>query len=231
MSRFIAGSKAAERRLRKHAEALAKLSTITAQRQQADTRLTAQEAARHAAEEDARAMQAEAEAIRHEFIGPRMPLEERAARFDAEQAAKNRKRPIATIVRQARTAREERAAEAKPTPAPMAAPTSTSTSTNPCPVPIRSHQKTRQTQITLHARSAGWWDVVAATEAGSITLPFYQPERPEPQEIAQAVREEITRRLAVSQPKPRSTKAPAMPGQQPRETARIRRIERQLEGV
>ena len=121
MSRFVAGSKAAERRLRKHAEALEKLHTIAAQRQQVDTRLTAQEAARLAAEEDARTMRAEAEGIRHEFIGPRMPLEERAARFDAEQAAKNRKRPIATIVRQARTAREEHAAqEAKPTPAPPA---------------------------------------------------------------------------------------------------------------
>lgn len=230
MSRFVAGSKAAERRLRKHAEAQAMLSTIAAQRQQATVRLTAQEEARHAAEEKARTMRAEAENIRHEFIGPRMPLEERAARFDAEQAAKNRKRPIATIVRQAREEREEReerAAEAKPTPAPMAAPTSTQIH---CPIFTIGRTLTKAPRVTLHARCPGWWDAVVEDKTSYFTIPFYNV-RPEPQEVALAVREEMTRRLAVSQPKPRSTKAPAMPGQQPRETAKIRRIERQLEGV
>jgi hypothetical protein len=67
----------------------------------------------------------------------------------------------------------------------------------------------------------------------TFVIPFYQPERPEAMEAHRAVVEEITTRLKMgfSQPKPRKPKAPAMPGQQPRETARIRRIERQLEGV
>ena len=230
MSRFVAGSKAAERRLRKHAEAIEKLHTIAAQRQQVDSRLTAQEEARLTAEERTRVMQAEAENIRHEFVGPRMPLEIRAARFDAEQATKKKSRPIATIVRSYRTAREERTAqEAKPTPAHNAAPASTN-NIIPCPIFTIGRTLTKAPRVTLHARCPGWWDAVVEDKTSMFTIPFYNV-RPEPQEIALAVREEITRRLANSQPKPRSTKAPAMPGQQPRETARIRRIERQLEEV
>ena len=230
MSRFVAGSKAAERRLRKHAEALEKLHTIAAQRQQADTRLTAQEEARLTAQARQQAAQTQADQIR---AATRLPgattLEAHEAAFASEQAAKNRKRPIATIVRQARTAREERAAqEAKPIPAPMAAPTNTLIPYTP--IATIGRTLTKAPRVTLHARCSGWWDAVVEDKTSYFTIPFYNV-RPEPQEIAQAVREEITRRLANSQPKPRSTKAPAMPGQQPRETAKIRRIERQLEGV
>lgn len=231
MSRFVAGSKAAERRLRKHTEALAKLSTIAAQRQQADSRLTAQEEVRHAAQARQREAQTQADQIR---AATRLPgattLETHEAAFASEQAAKKKSRPIAAIVRSLRTTREERAAqETKPTPAPTAAPASTN-NIIPCPIFTIGRTPTKAPRVTLHARCSGWWDAVVEDKTSMFTIPFYNV-RPEPQEVAQAVREEITRRLANSQPKPRSTKAPAMPGQQPRETARIRRIERQLEGV
>jgi hypothetical protein len=67
-------------------------------------------------------------------------------------------------------------------------------------------------------------------------VPFYQYERPDPADVATAVREEITRRrqmvlAAVKTAKPRKPKAPAMPDRQPRDTTLIRRIERQMEGV
>ena len=226
MSRFVAGSKAAERRLRKHAEAMEKLRTIAAQRQQADSRLTAQEEARHAAQARQWEAQTQADQIR---AATRLPgattLEAHEAAFASEQAAKKKSRPIATIVRSLRTAREERMAEAKPTPAPNAAPANI-----PYPIFTIGRTLTKAPRVTLHARCSGWWDAVVEDKTSVFTIPFYNV-RPEPQEVAQAVREEITRRLANSQPKPRSTKAPAMPGQQPRETAKIRRIERQLEGV
>jgi hypothetical protein len=227
MSRFVAGSKAAERRLRKHAEAIEKLHTIAAQRQQADSRLTAQEEARHAAQARQWEAQTQADQIR---AATRLPgattLEAHEAAFASEQAAQKKSRPIATIVRSLRTTREERAAqETKPTPAPTAAPANI-----PCPIFTIGRTLTKAPRVTLHARCSGWWDAVVEDKTSMFTIPFYNV-RPEPQEVAQAVREEITRRLANSQPKPRSTKAPAMLGQQPRETARIRRIERQLEGV
>jgi hypothetical protein len=67
-------------------------------------------------------------------------------------------------------------------------------------------------------------------------VPFYQYERPDPADVATAVREEITRRrqmvlAAVKTAKPRKDKARAARSPEPRDTALIRRIERQMEGV
>jgi hypothetical protein len=92
------------------------------------------------------------------------------------------------------------------------------------------------TRATIRATQPGLWEVIVATTkgtAGSFTVPFYQYERPEPQEVAVAVREEITRRMsvAVAQSKPRRDKARAARSPEPRDTAKIRRIERQMEGV
>jgi hypothetical protein len=68
----------------------------------------------------------------------------------------------------------------------------------------------------------------------AFTVPFYQYDKPCLADVATAVREEITRRrqmLLTPVAKPRKPKAPAMPGRQARDTALIRRIERQMEEV
>jgi hypothetical protein len=68
----------------------------------------------------------------------------------------------------------------------------------------------------------------------AFTVPFYQYDKPCLADVATAVREEITRRMsvaAVTAAKPRKDKAHAARSPEPRDTALIRRIERQMEGV
>ncbi len=92
----------------------------------------------------------------------------------------------------------------------------------------------RHYSVTLHDRG-GWWElaVFMRRSRSFFVIPFYQRERPEAAEAHRAVIEEITTRLkmGMAAAKPRKPKAPAMPGKQPRETAKIRRIERAMEGV
>lgn len=236
MSRYKAGSKAAERRLRKHAEAMAALAAIHEQKRAAEQRLAAQEAARLAAQGEARALRAEADRIRQSFIGPRIPLHIHEARFAAEQAAQERARPIAAIVRERRKVREERlAAEAAAHVEKVAPPTPITRPDDPIAA-IGRYRKSRAPTFTLRAQAPGWWDVVVTTTkgtAGTFTLPFYQHERPDPVLVTEAATDEITRRMNMTarRAKPRKPKAPAQPGKQPRETAKIRRIERAMEGV
>jgi hypothetical protein len=236
MGRCKAGSKAAERRLRKHAEAMAALAAIRAETQAGEQRLAAQEAARLAAEEEARAMRVEAIRIRTEQIGPYFPVRVHAARLAAEQSAREKAKPINTIMRELRTRREERrAAEAAARIKTVAPPTPVTRPDDPIAA-IGRYSKSRAPKITLQAQAPGWWDVVVTTTkgtAGTFTLPFYQHERPDPAHVAQAATDEITRRMNITaqRAKPRKPKAPAMPGKQPRETAKIRRIERAMEGV
>lgn len=234
MSRYKAGSKAAERRLRKHAQAMAALAAVHEQKHAAEARLAAQEAARLAQEEEARAMRVEAIRIRTEQIGPYFPVRVHAARLAAEQAAKEKAKPINTIVRDYRTRREERraaeaAARAKPLPtaAAQAAPRPDAASGR-APLPRRHYS------VTLHDRG-GWWEVAVFMRRSRsfFVIPFYQTERPEAMEAHRAVIEEITTRLkmGMAAAKPRKPKAPALPSKQPRDTAKIRRIERAIEGV
>lgn len=231
MSRYKAGSKAAERRLRKHAEAMAALAAIREGKQAGEQRLAAQEAARLAAEEEALAMRVEAIRIRTEQSGPYFPVRVHAARFAAEEAAREKAKPINQIVRDYRTRREERraaeaASRAKPLPMATAQP-------EPRPdaasgrVPPRARFK-----ATLHDRG-GWWELAVFMRRSTFVIPFYQTERPDAMEAHRAVVEEITTRLkmGMAAAKPRKPKAPAMPGATPRDTARMRRVERQLEGV
>ena len=90
----------------------------------------------------------------------------------------------------------------------------------------------RHYSVTLHDRG-GWWEVAVFMRRDFFVIPFYQRERPDAAEAHRAVVEEITTRLkaGMAAAKPRKPKAPAMPGTQPRDTARIRRIERAMEGV
>jgi len=92
----------------------------------------------------------------------------------------------------------------------------------------------RHYSVTLHDRN-GWWEVAVFMRRSRsfFVIPFYQTERPEAMEAHRAVIEEITTRLKMGMAagKPRKPKAPALPSKQPRDTAKIRRIERQLEGV
>ncbi len=235
MSRCKAGSKAAERRLRKHREALEKLAAITAQRQEAEARLCSQEAARRSVQAGTREAYKETVKIQsRSYRGDSMTVKERAAEFDAELAAKERAKSINQIVRDYRTRREERAAlaaEKTTKPLPSAKPQPT-----PYPDAASGRPNRNKTRATIRATQPGLWEIAVATTkgtAGSFTLPFYQNERPEPQEIAAAVREEITRRMSVAaaQSKPRKQKARAARSPEPRDTALIRRIERQMEGV
>lgn len=91
-------------------------------------------------------------------------------------------------------------------------------------------------RVMLHARQPGLWEVVVQERHSVFVVPFYQYERPDPADVAVAVREEITRRrqmvlAAVTAAKPRKAKARAARSPEPRDSARIRRIERQMEGV
>ena len=236
MSKCKAGSKAAERRLRKHQKELEKLAAITAQRQEAEARLCSQEAARRSVQAGTREAYKETVKIQsRSYRGDSMTVKERAVEFDAELAAKERAKSINQIVRDYRTRREERAAlaaEKTIKPLPSAKP-------QPAPYPDAASgrpNRNKITRTTIRATQPGLWEVIVATTkgtAGSFTLPFYQHERPEPQEIATAVREEITRRISVAaaQSKPRKDKARAARSPEPRDTTLIRRIERQMEGV
>lgn len=236
MSRYKAGSKAAERRLRKHAEAMAALAAIHEQKRAAEARLAAQEADRLAAQTHKKSTTAEAARIAcaagAEFIGPRMPISiayERAMAAD-RAATIGPANPIAAIGSDivgppcppsVRAFNECRAALA-------AAPTASSQP----PLPMPTRRAPVPPRVTLHNR-AGWWEAVVHLRHSVITIPFYQRERPDPAHVAQAAADEITTRLkmGMAAAKPRKPKAPALPGATPRDTAKIRRIERQLEGV
>lgn len=236
MSRYKAGSKAAERRLRKHAQATAAIAAAREQKRAAEARLATQESERLAQEEEARALRAEAERIRQAFIGPRIPLHIHEARFAAAQAAREKAKPINTIMRELRTRREERLAAEAAAHVEKVAPPVTHTRPDDPIAAIGRYRKSRAPTFTLRAQAPGWWDVVVTTTkgtAGTFTLPFYQHERPDPVLVTEAVTDEITRRMNMTarRAKPRKPKAPAQPGKQPRETAKIRRIERAMEGV
>lgn len=134
----------------------------------------------------------------------------------------------------ARKAEEEAQAKAAERAALAAAASVRKPNAEQTPPTPRAPLPRRHYSVTLHDRG-GWWEVAVFMRRSRsfFVIPFYQTERPEAMEAHRAVIEEITTRLkmGMAAAKPRKPKAPAMPGATPRDTAKIRRIERQLEGV
>lgn len=223
MSRYKAGSKAAALRLRKHAEAQEKLAALAAERHAAEARLRAQEAEREAKREQARLLWAETLQISRASYRPdRMTMKQHAKAWEEEQAERARQIPHVQTIPEAPLTVPEPAPYAKPQPA--------------SPIATIGRNKNKATRATLHATAPGLWEAHVTSPEGStghFTVPFYQYERPSTFAVAQAVQDEITRRMSVAaaQPKQRKSKAQAARSPEPGDTAKIRRIERQMEGL
>jgi hypothetical protein len=220
---------ATKQRLKDHKAALVRLAVLRQGKQEFRERLLRSEAKRAAARAEVEKCEAAKQAARARVLKrqKRTGITHRIARdiadlapviaaYDAHEAAKKAEEKAADMAAVRMIAR-----------APNAAPTNV-----PCPIVAIGRTPKARFKATLHDRG-GWWELAVFMRRSTFVIPFYQPERPEAMEAHRAVVEEITTRLkmGMAAAKPRKPKAPAMLGQQPRETAKIRRIERQLEGV
>lgn len=92
-------------------------------------------------------------------------------------------------------------------------------------------------RVTLRSPQAGLWEVmVYESNVGGFTVPFYQHERPDPKDAAEAIAAEMLRRrqmtlAPVRAAKPRKDKARVISPMPRGDSTKIRRIERQMEGV
>jgi len=224
--------KAAAKRLRE-----AKKSRLAWEARQAGA--AAAEAAQQIARESALA---EVAAIRARQLAAAKRAKARADKAAAKQApsalalARRRNAEARAAARlAARKAEEEARAVAAEKAARAAAASVRKPNADPVPA-SHARRARREVRATLRSPQAGLWEVIVQERRSLFVVPFYQYERPEPADVAQAVREEITRRrqmvlAAVTAAKPRKAKARAARSPEPRDTAKIRRIERQMEGV